>query len=482
MADENDNAPRFVAQEYRASIFGNLTLNSVILKIKATDLDEGIFGQISYSVLQTKNSKAKQIFGINQQSGALYLKESAKPHEGQHFQFFVRAQDNAGDNPQHADVPVSIYVMTLSEVPPYFEKAEEKFFISESSPIGTPITRLMVSQADNRTVTCHLLAPNDEFPFSVEPQTCKVSLIAQIDREIRDNYIIVVLAETETEPPLSALTEVTLQVLDENDHTPQFESNTYGLLVAENVEQGSPILRVAAYDLDLNSNGEIRYSLATDANEENFSSVFTIDAYTGWISTMTPLDKEKRPEYKFHVVATDNGHSHHFARSLVHVKLQDYNDNSPQFNAPTDNTYSATVKEDALPGTIVVELSTIDKDEDLDSPVNYYILSGDPQRQFQIKPTGQLYVVRGLDRESIDNYRIRVVGTDGKFVFYTTVIVRVQDVNDNPPYCIKYRYKESLSEGAHPGSYVLTILATDYDDGPNPKLRFVANLNDHIDN
>ena len=45
-------------------------------------------------------------------------------------------------------------------------------------------------------------------------------------------------------------------------------------------------------------------------------------------------------------------------------------------------------------------------------------------------------------------------------------------MNDNPPYCLRYRYREILSEGSHPGSYVLTVLATDYDDEPNAKLRF----------
>lgn len=35
-----------------------------------------------------------------------------------------------------------------------------------------------------------------------------------------------------------------------------------------------------------------------------------------------------------------------------------------------------------------------------------------------------------------------------------------------------FRYREILSEGARPGSYVLTVLATDYDDEPNARLRY----------
>lgn len=45
-------------------------------------------------------------------------------------------------------------------------------------------------------------------------------------------------------------------------------------------------------------------------------------------------------------------------------------------------------------------------------------------------------------------------------------------LTDNPPYCLRYRYREVLSEGVHPGSYVLTVLATDIDEEPNANLRF----------
>lgn len=104
--------------------------------------------------------------------------------------------------------------------------------------------------------------------------------------------------------------------------------------------------------------------------------------------------------------------------------------------------------------------------------LNFYITAGDPRSQFSIQPTGQVYVAKALDRETTDKYELTIVGTDGKFVFETQLTVHILDVNDNPPYCLRYRYREILSEGSHPGSYVMTVFATDYDDGPNAKLRF----------
>ncbi|XP_011501552.1 PREDICTED: fat-like cadherin-related tumor suppressor homolog [Ceratosolen solmsi marchali] len=466
--DENDNAPVFLLREYKACIHGNLSLNSIFLKIRAQDIDEADSARIEYSIFEPQNSKTKNIFGINPDTGALFLKENPKPWENQLFQLFIRAQDR-GVTSHHMDVPLDIYIMGPEDVPPLFERKDDKFFVSESSTIGTPITRLKTVTNTNGTVSCRLVSAGENFPFSVDPKTCRVYLSASLDREIKDNYMIGVLAETDSSPPLTALAEISLQVLDENDHAPKFESNPYSIAVAENTEEGTSILKVIAHDNDLGSNGEVRYSFGSDIGE--LANVFTIDAYTGWISTLVELDKEKQPEYKLQVVATDNGNLRHFARTSVLIKLKDYNDHPSSF-LQGEKGYEATVKEDALPGTVVVEITTVDKDVDLNTPLDFYITSGDSRSQFSIRSTGQVYVAKALDRETIDRYILTIMGTDGKFVFETRVTVQVLDVNDNPPYCLRYRYREILSEGSHPGSYVLTVLATDYDDEPNAKLRF----------
>ncbi|XP_023314181.1 fat-like cadherin-related tumor suppressor homolog isoform X1 [Trichogramma pretiosum] len=466
--DDNDNTPVFLLKEYKACIHSNYTVNSVFLKVKAVDADDGDNAKIEYSILEPSNSEIKNIFGIKPDTGALFLKESPKSYENQLFQLFIRAKDK-GPNSRHVDVPLDVFVMGSNDVPPLFERKDDKFFVSETSPIGTPITRLKTVNNTNRTITCRIVSSGNDFPFIVDPKNCSVTLSASLDREKKDSYLIGVLAETDSSPPLTALAEISLHVLDENDHAPEFESNPYSVGVAENIAEGTSILKVIAHDDDLGSNGEVRYSFGTDIGE--LANVFTIDAYTGWISNLVQLDKEKQPEYKFQVVATDNGNPRHFARTSVLVKLKDYNDHSPEF-VTTEAGYQATVKEDALPGTVVVELTTTDKDVDMNTPVDYYITAGDPRSQFAIRSTGQVYVAKALDRETIDRYELTVVGTDGKFVFETKVTIQVLDVNDNPPYCLRYRYREVLSEGSHPGIYVLTVLATDYDDEPNAKLRF----------
>ncbi|XP_034945358.1 fat-like cadherin-related tumor suppressor homolog isoform X2 [Chelonus insularis] len=464
VGNENDNPPAFYFQEYKISVYSNISTNIPFTWVKAYDLDNEEGAKLEYSILEPPNSEIKNLFGINPETGAVFMLKNAGPLENQLFEFFIRVSDK-GINSHHTDVPFTVYFMSQKDIPPVFESKEDKFFISEASTVGTPITRLKAFY--NGTVNYRIISAGDDAKLFVINKQGQISLANSLDRELKDHHVIGVLAETDSTPPLTAFAEISLQVLDENDHDPKFESLPYVISLAENIEEGTSILKVIAHDEDLSSNGEVRYSFGSDIGE--LANVFTVDAYTGWISTLVPLDKEKQPEFKFQIVATDNGNPKHFARTSVHVKLKDYNDNSPVF---TNDEYVAAVKEDALPGTVVVKLVSIDKDIDLHTPVEYYITGGDLRSQFQVRSTGEVYVAKALDRETVDRYELNVIGTDGKFVFETKVTVQILDVNDNPPYCLRYRYREVLSEGSHPGTTILTVLATDYDNDANAKLRF----------
>lgn len=442
-----------------------ISLLFFLFKIKAWDADESQNAVIKYAIYETQNTGVKELFGINEDNGEMYLRQSAEKWTNQMFQFFVRAHDG-GSPSLHSDIPVDVYVMSESDTPPIFEKKERVLFLSESSAPGTVITRLKLT--NNSSAKYRIVSEKniDEPQFSINEQG-ELRLAKVLDREVKDLHYIGVLAESDSSPSLSAFSEISLHVQDENDNVPIFENNRYILVLAENVEKGTSVLKVTAHDADSGSNGDVRYALASDVGE--LANVFDIDSHTGWVTILVPLDKEKVPEYNFQVIATDNGQPKHSARTTVYIKLKDYNDCPPVFK---NATYRAAVNEDALPGTVVLAITTMDKDVDLNTPVEYYILSGNPLAQFQIRQTGELYVAKRLDRESISTYNLGIIVTDGSFTVKTNVTVTILDANDNPPYCLKYRYKETLSEGSHPGSFVLIVQATDADEPANSKLRY----------
>uniref|UniRef100_A0A453Z051 Uncharacterized protein n=2 Tax=Anopheles gambiae TaxID=7165 RepID=A0A453Z051_ANOGA len=464
VGDENDNQPVFQYREYKTLIQGNLTVNTTFYRVRAVDADDNQNAVVKYSIFDSQNSGIRELFGVDENTGGLYLQKSAVQWENQLFQFFIRAHDG-GTPSLYSDVPIDIYVMSSAENPPLFEKKDRKLFLSESSLPGTVITRLKLS--GNVTARYRILSDELEEPQFTINDAGQLRLAKTLDREVRDAHLIAILAETDSSPPLTAVTEIVLHVQDENDNTPIFESNPYSFALAENIEKGSSIMKLTARDADSGSNGDIRYALSPDVGD--IVNIFDVDAYTGWITTLVALDKEKREDYKFQVLATDNGQPKHTTRSTVIVRLKDYNDCPPVFR---EGQYKASVSEDALPGTVVLQIATTDKDVELRTAVEYYIIAGDSLSQFQIKNSGEVFVVKALDRESIAEYELKVIVTDGKYTATANISITVLDANDNPPYCLKYRYREQLSEGARPGTHVLQVLANDMDEPANSRLRF----------
>lgn len=138
VGDENEFSPQFLNSEYHAVIHGNLTKNIVFLRVKAIDLDENQNAAVKYAIYDSENKGVKDVFGINEHNGGIYLKFDADRFENQMFQFFVRAHDS-GLPELHSDVPVNVYVMASSETPPLFEKKDRNWSIMENAAPGTLI-------------------------------------------------------------------------------------------------------------------------------------------------------------------------------------------------------------------------------------------------------------------------------------------------------------------------------------------------------
>lgn len=119
-------------------------MSLIFFKVKATDADEGTNAEIEYSIVEPQSSEVKNIFGINQQTGGIYLIKSAVPYENKLYQFLVKAEDR-GTPSRHADVPVGVYIMGPQDVAPMFETKDDKFFMSENAPAGLYSEKIFIN-------------------------------------------------------------------------------------------------------------------------------------------------------------------------------------------------------------------------------------------------------------------------------------------------------------------------------------------------
>jgi len=117
-------------------------------------------------------------------------------------------------------------------------------------------------------------------------------------------------------PSRSDLTTVEIAVSDINDNPPTFLDSPYLAYVVEGVvPPDGYVLTVSAHDADTKPfNGQVRYFL-----KEGDADLFRINASTGEVSLLKPLDREHQPEYQLTLVAMDTGESLFTSFALFHL-------------------------------------------------------------------------------------------------------------------------------------------------------------------
>lgn len=108
-----------------------------------------------------------------------------------------------------------------------------------------------------------------------------------------------------------------------------------------------------------------------------------------------------------------------------------------------------------------------DSDSGLNGEITYLLEEDDEDGTFLLNPvTGVFNVTRPLDYEAQQYYIITVRAEDGGGQASTVrVYFNVLDVNDNSPVFDTMVYSASVSESLPPGSSIVTVTASDADDG-----------------
>lgn len=134
-----------------------------------------------------------------------------------------------------------------------------------------------------------------------------------------------------------AISRVHVELMDANDHSPEFSQSVYKLSVPEDAEIGTRFGDVFARDYDSGSFGELTYTLRGFGADK-----FETNLKTGGVSIAKPLDYEAQKSYSLTMEAKDGGGRVSAVNILI--ELDDVNDNKPVFE---QNEYTRTVREGA---------------------------------------------------------------------------------------------------------------------------------------
>ncbi len=527
--DKNDNAPTFVKNVYKFKVDETVEVGQTLFtQIGVSDGDDGSNSVVKLTCLSESSPEACETFEIKAQLqspgnyiGLVRLKKALDFEERSSYDMVIKAED-AGVPALSSTVNVLIEVNDIQDQQPFFLNAPYSVSIPENVPEvftsttfnylnrklqfhhfpqGTSVFEIQVRDGDTgipRKIALDIIGDTDNF-FELEdhghsPEGVLMASLKKTADNILDResptiskegglYAFQLRAREYLEDGESfgeeAIADVTLVITDVDDMIPTFNRENFTVAVPEDVGADTPLpgLNMVVSDGDISSNAA--YDLVLESLNNEAEGIFGV--YPQKAVGRTPviirvidpnrLDHELEEARNFVLVIKAVKGPEVLSSATVNIVVLDSNDNVPLFQ---QDSYTFILPEDIQSGESIGKIIANDADSGNFGQVEY-ALRGFGADKFRVNAeTGELFVndcgadflVACLDYETQKTYAMTYTATDGGGQITTTsIIINLQDVNDNYPRFEVKSYKRDVPEGATTFEPALSVKATDL-DGP----------------
>lgn len=452
VTDVNDNPPDFVTSQYEATLDEMAKCGHIVIKIQASDPDTGDLNKLKYKILSGNEGR---YFNINESSGIVSFSNVCKRNLEPSYNLTVAVSDGVFQKTAR----VNIDMMNTNKHGPYFKQSVYEAELAENAEAGTRVIRLAAIDPDegpygsvDYTIINKLA--NDKFAIDGNGQ---IVTTQPLDRENPAQRVIAIKVMAKDGGGRVAFCTVRIILTDENDNIPQFTAAQYQVSIQSNVNKGSPVIQIMAYDADDGKNADVTY--AVDEAEDVTEDVIEINPFTGVVSVKESLVGMENKIFNFKVKARDGSLPFYNSTVPVQVKVVPPEVPLPQFSEPL---YSFSAVEDTPVGT---EIGSVRASSNM--PLIYSLVDGNTvennrDKVFTLdKESGTLVLEKTIDHERTKWYQIDVMaqgnhkGTD--VASLVSISIQVQDVNDNEPVFDANPYRAFLAENLPAGTTVIQV-------------------------
>lgn len=368
--DQNDNRPAFTKRQFEGSVPEFSVPGTSVMSVSATDADDPMTenAMLSYSIVAQEsvppNAITKTMFGINNQTGAIYTRDVGLDREiVKSFKLKLQVADMSGMGLTGESVAV-IHVSDINNHAPQFNPVQYNMLAVENRH-NYEVGRVNVTDKDdhgtgNWEVKYSIYNdPHRNFAISTDPSTNQGILIAvkPLDYETQQEHTLILTVENVN--PLSnkapnlpvSSANVTVTVVNENE-APRFREDPIQIVVPESVERGTILKSNIAYDPD---NSDLRFEISRDPERW-----LDIDKITGEIRVKRTFNMKslhvKNNIYTAGVKVTDaDGVS---TTATLIITLKETNDFAPELHP-----LSGSVCKDARRKNSGLLLTATDEDQ-----------------------------------------------------------------------------------------------------------------------
>uniref|UniRef100_A0A6J0U752 Protocadherin alpha-3-like isoform X6 n=1 Tax=Pogona vitticeps TaxID=103695 RepID=A0A6J0U752_9SAUR len=368
--DANDNAPAFNQSVYMVKLLENVMVGTLVINLNATDLDEGMNKEISYSFSKHVSPSIKNMFSIDSGTGDIRVKDNMDYEDVHLYDIEIEVKDK-GSPPLYGHCNVIIEIMDVNDNVPEVSVTSLSVPVMEDSPLETVVALISVSDKDsgsNGQVSCFLWPLGLPFKLvSTFKNYHSLVLSELLDREQVSEYTLVVTAQDQGTPALSASSSLVIPISDVNDNAPTFMQPSYMVFVKENNPPGAHIFTVSASDPDVAENALVTYWM--DENLWPLSSYISVHSESGKLYALQPLDYEELKLLEFKVSAKDAGLPSLSGNVIVQIFVLDENDNAPTLSGPEEKPILLAAP--FMAGQIVGKIRALDADSGYNAWLRY---------------------------------------------------------------------------------------------------------------
>ncbi|XP_072558092.1 protocadherin alpha-8-like isoform X3 [Paramormyrops kingsleyae] len=367
--DINDNAPVCGQQKYTVSVPENIPPGTFLLRVNASDKDEGTNGIVEYSFRNEFRNKDSELFEINRKTGEIKVRGPIDYETKHYYELNIQVSDG-GSVPLSTHCSAFVKVEDENDNRPEIDITSLSSHIPENAPVGTVVALIGVTDLDsgvNGQVVCTLA---EDVPFdlkhSSEDNFYSLVTKSRLDRELVAQYEIIITARDLGSPSLSSVKTVRVELSDVNDNSPVFSQSPYTFYIMENNDPGASIFRISASDADESENALISYSFGNVIPSQSVTSFLNINSDSGDIHALKSFDFETMKTFQFQVVAKDSGIPSLSYNVTVNVFILDQNDNAPLILSPVSTNGSTEgvveLSRNANAGHLVTKVRAYDPD------------------------------------------------------------------------------------------------------------------------
>ncbi|XP_072547580.1 protocadherin Fat 4 [Salminus brasiliensis] len=464
VADVNDNPPVFKLNIHSISLPENAPVGMCFFTLNVSDADDGINGEVDVAVISGDN---EDTFSVTLQSH-LCLKGELDRERTAMYSLLLQASDRTlpEDTRLTATVRVSVHVEDINDNAPLF-LSDNTVTCPEDTPLQAVVTAIQAVDADSGSngEIIYSMENSGGGTFRINRTTGVIYLQKPLDRELEDAVMVTLTVKDKGFPQLASSMDLTVLIEDVNDHDPVFSEAFYSVAIYEDTPRGTSVLKVQARDRDIGSNGEVQYHVS--------ESGFMVDSVLGVVSVIDQVDREKKSSYSLTITAVDKGDVPRSSTGTINITVLDINDCVPVFSQELLTLHVLENGQD--PSQNMHQISAFDGDLGLNGLVTYFMTSGNSEGPFLLNPNGTFWILQNLDREIQSLHTIKIIAVDSGVAPLTgtgTLLVIVDDVNDNRPRFDKDEFSTFISEDAPPGTIFARLTASDNDVGVNGQIRY----------